>query len=105
VDEYGKNVSERDRREDEMYERNSSERRPEDDEAPAREDAEPGDRKRTCVPCYSDAFSRNSCCAPQAANVLRFTGANRDAMKYRTRDARTQRFASGATAELAAGWT
>jgi len=31
---------------------------------------------------------------------LRFTGANRDATKYRTRDAKTQRFASGATAEL-----
>jgi len=31
---------------------------------------------------------------------LRFTGANRDAMKYRSRRTSTQRFASGATAEL-----
>jgi len=41
----------------------------------------------------------------KTANGLRFTGANRDAMKYRTRDARTQRFASGATAELPADST
>lgn len=32
---------------------------------------------------------------------LRFTGANRDAQKYRTREAVTQRFASGATASWA----
>jgi hypothetical protein len=34
------------------------------------------------------------------SNVLRFTGANRDATKYRTRRTKAQRFASGATAEL-----
>ena len=32
---------------------------------------------------------------------LRFTGANRDMQKYRARKATTQRFASGATAQLA----
>ncbi len=37
-----------------------------------------------------------------SANVLRFTGVNRDAMKYRTCDGKAQRFTSGATAELAA---
>ncbi len=34
-------------------------------------------------------------CSP---TYLRFTGANRDAKKYRTRDEKTQRFAPGATA-------
>ena len=33
-------------------------------------------------------------------NVLRFTGANRDAKKYRTRDEKRPRSASGATARL-----